>query len=281
MTDKFDCIVIGAGGFGSGTLYHLARRGCRVLGIEQFGVAHDRGSSHGQTRIIRQAYFEHPDYVPLLVRAYELWRDLEQESGQPLMHLCGLMLAGPPDGEAIPGAKLAAHRHGIAIEDVAPGERLRRFPGFRIPAGFEVLYEPNAGYLQVETCVRAHVEQAAARGAVLKTGESVVAWQSDGRSVTVRTDRDEYHGGRLVIAAGAWTGTLCRLPVPLRVVRKPQFWHEVTSADYNASAGAPAYYFELPTGRVSDPDARSVRVTSPHAAFYGFPALDGRCVKVA
>src|SRR4030081_2445260 len=105
MTELFDCIVLGLGGFGSAALYHAAARGLSVLGIDQFGVAHQRGSSHGETRIIRQAYFEHPDYVPLLRRAYALWRQLEEEIARPLMRLCGLLLAGPPDGETIAGAK--------------------------------------------------------------------------------------------------------------------------------------------------------------------------------
>jgi sarcosine oxidase len=265
MVDTFDCIVIGVGGFGGGALYHLARRGCRVLGLERFGVAHDRGSSHGQTRIIRQAYFEHPDYVPLLRTAYRLWRELEIETGQTLMRLHGLLLAGPPQGEAIPGARRAAAQHGVTIETVPADDHLRRFPGFRFPDNCDVLYEPHAGALDVESCVRAHIERAVAHGAVLRTGETVIEWQSDGRNVIVRTDRESYTAGRLVIAAGAWSaGLLPDLPVALRVVRKPQFWHEVLTADYDAARGTPAYYFELPSG-----------------AFYGFPCLDGRHVKVA
>jgi sarcosine oxidase len=265
MSETFDCIVIGVGGFGGGALYHLARRGCRVLGIERFGVAHDRGSSHGETRIIRQAYFEHPDYVPLLLRAYELWRELESETGQTLMRLHGLLLAGPPDGEAIPGARLAASRHGLQLENLGADEIRRRFRGFRIPAGFDVVCEPRAGALDVENCVRAHIEQAVARGAVIRTGETVIEWRSDGLEVTVRTDRASYTAGKLVIAAGAWSaGLIPGFPIPFRVVRKPQFWHETMTADYEASNGTPAYYFELPAG-----------------AFYGFPCLDGKLIKVA
>ena len=115
MTETFDCIVLGVGGFGSGALYHAAARGRKVLGLERFGVAHDRGSSHGETRIIRKAYFEHPDYVPLLLRAYDLWRQLESEwdGGRRLLHLCGLLLAGPPRGEAVGGARLSAQLHGL------------------------------------------------------------------------------------------------------------------------------------------------------------------------
>src|SRR5580704_9901261 len=118
----YDCIVLGVGGFGSAALYHAAARGLSVLGLERFGVAHDRGSSHGETRIIRKAYFEHPDYVPLLLSAYDLWRGLEAETGRRLMRLCGLLLAGPSDGEAVAGARLAARIHRVPLEDLkAPG----------------------------------------------------------------------------------------------------------------------------------------------------------------
>ena len=111
MADVFDVIVLGVGGFGSGALFHLARRGLNVLGIDQFGAAHDKGSSHGETRIIRKAYFEHPDYVPLLLRAYDLWSELEVESQRQLFWPCGLMLAGLPDSEAVSGARLSARQH--------------------------------------------------------------------------------------------------------------------------------------------------------------------------
>ncbi|MCA9018637.1 MAG: FAD-dependent oxidoreductase, partial [Planctomycetaceae bacterium] len=98
MTHHVDYLVLGLGGMGSSALYHLSKRGLNVLGIEQFGAAHDRGSSHGETRIIRKAYFEHPNYIPLLQRAYELWHDLEQTSGKTLFNRCGLMVAGPAEG---------------------------------------------------------------------------------------------------------------------------------------------------------------------------------------
>ena len=262
---RYDCIVLGMGGFGSGALYHLGRRGVRALGIDQFHAAHDRGSSHGETRIIRQAYFEHPDYVPLLRRSYDLWRELESETGRRLMHLCGLMLAGPPDGEAISGAKLAAELHELEIESVPAASAAVRFPGFRVPEGSEVVFEDNAGYLEVENCVRAHQERAQAHGAVLQTGESVREWSSDGRSVRVRTDRGEYEAERLIITAGAWASrVLWELNVPLTVLRKPVFWHPVAGPEYDVARGAPTFYFEMPSG-----------------AFYGFPSLDGATVKLA
>lgn len=265
MDNAYDVIVLGVGGFGSGAFYHCARRGLRVLGVERFGVAHNLGSSHGETRIIRKAYFEHPDYVPLLIRAYELWRELEAESGASLLHLCGLMLAGPPDGEAVGGARLSAKLHQLNLEDFSVREARSRFPGFRFRDEFEAVYEPEAGYLEVENCVRTHIERAIASGAELRTNETVIGWTSDGHSVSVTTDRGEYSAASLIVTAGAWASQiLADLRIPLEVLRKPLFWHRVSTADYNLDCGAPAYLYELPEG-----------------CFYGFPSLDGKILKVA
>jgi sarcosine oxidase len=261
----YDVIVLGVGGFGSGAFYHCARRGLRVLGLERFGVAHDLGSSHGETRIIRKAYFEHPHYVPLLIRAYELWRELEAEADRSLLHLCGLMLAGPPEGEAVGGARLSARLHHLNLEDFSVHEARERFPGFQFRDEFEAVYEPEAGYLEVENCVRTHIERASAAGAELRTNETVIGWKSDGRTVRVTTDRGEYNAASLIVTAGAWASQiLADLHIPFEILRKPLFWHSVSSADYDVSRGAPAYLYELPEG-----------------CFYGFPSLDGKILKVA
>jgi sarcosine oxidase len=274
MTKQFDCIVLGVGGFGSGALYHLARRGVRVLGIEQFTVAHDRGSSHGETRIIRKAYFEHPDYVPLLHRAYDLWHDLERETGRTLLHPAGLFIAGIPTCESVAGTVLAAERHKLPIERLPALEARRRFPGFVFPDDFEIVFEPQAGYLEVENCVAAHVEVAVRFGAVLHTNETVVAWESDGDRVVVKTDQGEYSAASLIITAGPWAGQVldeCAAGDSvqpawgklLRVVRKPVFWFEAGET-YDVAGGTPTYFFETAKGQ-----------------FYGFPRIDGRTIKVA
>jgi sarcosine oxidase len=277
MSESFDCIVLGVGGFGSGALYHLARRGVRVLGIEQFGVAHDRGSSHGETRIIRKAYFEHPDYVPLLHRAYELWHELEAETAQKLMHPVGLFIAGNPQCESVAGTLLAARRHNLPVERLTPAEARRRFPGFAFRDEFEIVFEPQAGYLEVENCVAAHVAAAERHGSVLRTNETVASWESDGRRVRVQTDRGEYAAGSLVITAGPWAAAVLNGSAGasalspgsadfgkwLRVIRKPVFWFAAEAA-FDVARGTPAYFFETGAGQ-----------------FYGFPRIDGRTIKVA
>jgi sarcosine oxidase len=298
---SYDAIVLGVGGFGSGALYHLARRGARVLGIERFGVAHDRGSSHGQTRIIRKAYFEHPDYVPLLHRAYDLWHELESETGRPLLHPIGLFLAGRADCESVTGTLRAAELHDLPVERLTASEARGRFPMYRFPDEFTVVVEREAGYLAVEECVRAHVEAACRRGAELRTNETVVASSSEGTGVRVRTDRGEYLAAKLVVTAGPWAaqvlgelrrrnaeqrgamggrnpgayapgspgaqcdtiGTDARWSDWLHVVRKPVFWFPADER-YDVAAGNTAFFFETLSGQ-----------------FYGFPRLDGCTIKVA
>ena len=274
MADVFDVIVLGLGGFGSGAAYHLARRGLRVLGLDRFGPAHDRGSSHGETRIIRKAYFEHPDYVPLLLRAYDLWADLEAESQRQLFWKCGLMLAGLPESEAISGARLSANQHDLTIENLSASAAMQRWPGFRVPDSFDVVFEPDAGFLKVEDCVRTHLDRAVTRGATLLFDEPVVSWSSTGNEVRVRTASREFIAASLVITAGSWAAAvLSDLKLPLQVLRKPIFWHETTTAACNLDSGMPTFYFEMPSnvGHVSN---------VPHS-FYGFPSLDGQALKVA
>ena len=274
MADVFDVFVLGLGGFGSGAAYHLARRGLRVLGLDRFGPAHDRGSSHGETRIIRKAYFEHPDYVPLLLRAYDLWADLEAESQQQLFWKCGLMLAGLPDSEAISGARLSAHQHGLTIENLSASAATQRWPGFRVPEHFDVVFEPDAGFLKVEDCVRRHLDRATARGATLLFDEPVVSWSSTGHEVRVQTASREFVAASLVITAGSWAAAvLSDLKLPLQVLRKPVFWHETTSAACNLNAGMPTFYFEMPSN--------VEHISNVPQTFYGFPSLDGQVLKVA
>ena len=266
MSEVFDCIVLGVGGFGSSTLFHLAQRGLRVLGLEQFSPVHDLGSSHGETRIIRQAYYEHPDYVPLLLRAYDLWRDLESKTGKQVLFPVGLFLAGYPGGEVVPGTERAAALHGLPLDHFTPAEARRRFPGYHFPDDFRIIFERQAGYLAVEECVRTHIDAAVKLGAELRGGEKVLDWIVQNGTVTVTTDRGEYHAARLVITAGAWAGRLLAgLNVPLRVLRKALAWFPARSNAYDVAEGNSNFVFEIPGDKF----------------FYGFPRLDGRTIKVA
>ena len=263
--ERYDAIVLGAGGVGSAALAHLARRGVRAVGIDRFSPPHDRGSSHGQSRVIRQAYFEHPHYVPLLVESYRLWHELERLHGERLFHQVGLIQLGPADGQVVPGVLRSAAEHGLTVEQMSAEAVQRRWPGIRVGSNLVGVFEPGAGYLRVEDCVRAHLEAARAAGADLLLDTEVHSWTASDREVRIQTSRGELAAERLVIAAGAWAGQLLAdLNVPLVVRRKSLFWFEATAADYDVAAGFPVYLFELPDG-----------------VFYGFPKLDVRGVKVA
>lgn len=254
----YDTIVIGAGGVGSSALYHLASQGQRVLGIDRFAPPHDRGSSHGQTRAIRQAYFEHPDYVPLLQRTYALWRTLESQTGAALFEPCGMVEIGPANGEVIAGVLRAAREHELAVESLDAAEVLTRWPALRVPEGLAAVYEPTAGYLHVERCVEVYLSEARKLGAELLTDCEVKAWRAALGEVEVETPRGTFVAQSLVITAGAWASDLlASLGIPLAPLRKSLFWYP---ADLLTDAkGLPVYLYELPQG-----------------VYYGFPATDGQ-----
>jgi sarcosine oxidase len=263
--ETFDAIVIGTGGVGSAAAMHLAGRGARVLGLDRFPPGHDRGSSHGQTRIIRMAYFEHHAYVPLLRRAYSLWDELERKSGRQLFHRVGLLQIGASDGSVVPGVRQAAELHGLPIEEVPPAECRRRFPGFRIEPGQLGQFEANAGYLLVEQCVEAHASLARQFDADLRHGIEVRGWRCEAGRVVVETDAGNFLADRLIVAAGAWSESLIRqLGVPLRILRKPLYWFATRDETYRRESGSPCFLYELPGHTI-----------------YGFPQIDARGIKAA
>ncbi len=264
MQHHFDAIVLGVGGVGSAALHHLAQRGCRVLGIDRFAPGHARGSSHGQTRAIRQAYFEHPNYVPLLLRAYELWRELEQQSDAQLLFTPGLLEIGAADGQLISGIRHSAELHQLNVEEISRNDITARFPGFHLPDGNIALLEPEGGYLLVEQCVRAHAEMAQRNGAVLDIGAAVLDWSSHGNTCTVTTEQQQYTADRLVITAGAWAGELLRdLGVNFAVVRKHLHWYRVAPHHYSLANQSPVWFYQTPGG-----------------CYYGFPQVEAGSIKV-
>lgn len=216
----YDAIVVGLGAMGSAAAYHLAARGVRVLGLDRYAPPHPFGSSHGKSRIYRQAYYEAPAYVPLVRRAMALWRELEEASGQPLLTVTGGLCFGAPDTELVAGTLGSARAYGVRHEYLDAAEVHRRFPAFRLRDGQMAVYEPEAGLMAPEACVAAHLALARQRGAALHYDEPVRRWAPDGAGVRVETDRGSYRAGRLVITAGPWAGALlANLGVPLAVWR--------------------------------------------------------------
>src|SRR5437870_3569822 len=200
----YDVIVVGLGGMGSAAAYHLGRRGARVLGLEQFGVAHDQGSSHGKTRVIRQAYHEGPDYVPLLLRAYDLWHALEHEAGTTLLTTTGALYMGTRDAPNVAGAELSARTHRIPYEMLTAAEIRSRYPVIHPRPGDVGLFELQAGFLVPEQCVATHTDLGRRHGADLHFNEPVASWTAGRDGVSVRTSRGDYEGDRLGIAGGHW-----------------------------------------------------------------------------
>jgi sarcosine oxidase len=210
---------------GSAAAYHLARRGNRVLGLDRHRPIHDQGSSHGRSRIIREAYFEHPAYVPLVHRAYEQWDDLERAAGRRLLQRTGGINIGRPDSGLVSGALESAQRHGLAHEVLQPDEVRRRFPVFAPADDMVGIFEPRAGVLNPEECVSAHLGQAALRGAELHHEEAITRWTASAAGVEVETPRARYSAGRLVIAPGPWAPELLAdLGVPFVVTRQVVPW---------------------------------------------------------
>ena len=251
MAHTTDVIVVGLGAMGSAALYHLAQRGVRVAGFDRFTPPHALGSTHGLSRIIRESYYEHPHYVPLVQRAYELWADLERRAAHRLFHQTGGLMVGERDGVLVTGALRSAREHGLDHEELSAAEIRKRFPGFVIPNEMNAFYEPRAGILDPEACVAAHLRLAVAAGAELFVNEPVQDWSnSDGR-VRVVTSRGEYDAGRMALCAGAWTPALLDdESISLRVERQVMHWFTPHDAELFTPARCPIAMIEYAADRI-------------------------------
>jgi len=259
-----DVIVAGLGAHGSATAYALSKRGANVLGFDRFARGHTLGSSGGRSRIIRTAYYEHSDYVPLLRRAWERWRELERESGEHLLTETGGLYAGPPDGELVGGALKSVRSHGLEHELLDTDDLRARFPVFEWLEGWTGIVERQAGWLAPERCIEAHLRLAEANGATLRFGEPVERWESTMEGVRVQTQTGQFDAARLVLAAGPWMSTLAKsIATELWVERNVLFWFE--------PRGDRKEFERLPVYIIQDTDR----------IFYGFPYIGGQGVKVA
>ncbi len=280
----FDVIIIGLGAMGSAASAHLARRGKRVLGIEQFELGHARGSSHGRSRMIRMCYYEHQDYVPMLRRAYELWRECEQAAGEQLLHITGGIYIGPPDSAAVNGASRAAIEHRLDNELLDRAALADRFPQFRVPDDHRALFEPLAGYISPELAIAAHHRLAVAAGAKLHDNERLLSYRADGPRIRITTSRGEYEADRIIFACGAWaTRTVSDLGIQITPTRQILGWVTPRNPAPFAQGVCPVWAIDCPRANPGKTAADGLRA----GLYYGFPldagaaADDGRGFKIA
>lgn len=261
MPPTYDVVVIGLGGMGSAAAHHLSARGARVLGLERFGPVHNRGSSHGGSRITRQSYFEDSAYVPLLLRAYELYDELERATGRDIVTLCGGVMIGPPDSRTVSGSLRSAQEWELPHEMLDAREIRRRFPTLAPKDDEVALYEERAGFLRPENTVAAHLQLATRQGADLRFDEPMTRWEPCRDGVRVHTAENTYAAGQLVICPGAWAPRLLTdLGVPFTIERQVMYWFQPKhGVDPFRPENQPVYIWQ---------DAAGVEI-------YGFPAIDG------
>ena len=260
----FDAIVVGCGAMGSSISYHLASKGLRILTLEQFDLGHANGSSHGKTRIIRTAYSEDPRYVPLVQRAFELWRDLQKESDMEILRMTGGLMVGPARGTLVPGVLRSAREHQLRHEFLSPYEVTERFGVLNLDEAQSAVYEEGAGILYPENCIGVHVALAKRAGVEFRFREACTKWESTNDGVELQTTNDSYLADSVVIATGAWMSQFFDGSIALSCERQIPFWFESGEDDRFGADQMPVFIVEELDGRL----------------FYGIPDV-GHGVKVA
>ena len=266
--NHFDVIVLRVGSMGSAACYHLAKRGAKVVGIEQFDVPHRHGSHHGKSRMIRKAYSEHSNYVPLLERAYELWEELQEKAQEPILNKTGALYLCESDNSVITGSLKSAQEHGLPHRHLN-GEAIKSdYPAFRVNDSFEGFFEPDGRYLRPEDAILEHAWQASGLGAMILTNTPALGWTATSDGVEVRTAEGTLHGDQLIISTGAWTNKMLKnIGVELTVTRQVQAWFE---PEIDPEAFSPENF-----------PCWFIETDAPHG-HYGFSILPGKKgVKIA
>jgi sarcosine oxidase len=260
-------VVIGLGAMGSAALYRLARRGVRAIGIEQYDIGHDRGSSHGPTRVIRLAHFENRSYVPLMRRAYELWHELERVSGETLLRKTGIAEIGRPDGKIMEQTQAAAKEYGLDVEVLGAEAMMKRYPAFRLPKDFIAVLQPDGGYIEAERAIAANIRVAKAAGAVVRVKEKVLEIKTRSDGISIKTERGQIDADGAIITAGPWMNFVLRnlgLHLPLTVTRQVVGWFKPMDAAAFSADRFPVFI-----------------IGSDYGNHYGFPSYGDMGVKIA
>lgn len=241
----YDVIVIGVGSMGSAACFSLAKRGYNVLGIDQFDVPHQNSSHTGQSRLIRKAYFEHPDYVPLLEFAYSSWKAFEDFTGKQFYFPTGLLYSGLPENELISGLRQSANRYHIPLDELSPEDQKNQFSQFSIPNHYSTILETDAGFITPEKAILSFVEEAKKLGAQIRSNERVIKWDKDGDGIVVTTNKGAYHAQKLVITAGPWAGDLIpNLTEKLQVTRQLLAWLKPEKPEHFSLENFPCWGIE-------------------------------------
>ena len=227
METVYDVVIAGLGAMGSAAAYHLSRRGMSVLGLDRYHPPHAFGSSHGLSRIIREAYYESPLYVPLVQRAYENWRTLEEEYQMPLLHQTGGLMIGYPKGFLVSGSRRSAEIHNLPFEMLTAKQIQEQYPVLHPKEDQVAVKEVRAGILRPEECIHAFLQQAEKAGAHLRFEEAVESWEAWEKEVCVRTNQGRYRARKAILCTGAWLRQLQNeVDLPLKVERQVSFWFE-------------------------------------------------------
>ena len=263
--DVYDAIVLGGGTMGTAAALSLARRGKKTVVLEQFGHVHDRGSHGGKTRILRHAYAESPDYVPLVQRADHLWQEIERETGERIFVRCGGLEMAAPGHAHARDARRSADEHGLPYEWLSPTEARTRWPVVAIPDDWDVFFDPNAGFVMTESALTGMMRVARGLGVVLRENEPARSWQASSTGVSVQTDSATYRAETLVISVGAWASSvLSDLGLPLQVLRKTLWWLAIEDPRAFAPERFPVFIADSGLGEI-----------------YGFPVIDRFGLKIA
>ncbi|MDI1351500.1 MAG: N-methyl-L-tryptophan oxidase [bacterium] len=260
----YDIIILGCGGVGSATLYSSAKAGFKTLGIEQYHFGHTHGGTHGESRAFRMAYYDNPQYIPLLKKAYQSWKKFEKLSKKKLLVENGVLEIGLEKSKMFQDASICAREHDIPIEILTKDQILSRFKGFHIPDRMKGILQPYAGFLYVDECMKSFIESAKNYGAQVKFSEKVISWFVDSNQlVHVHTNQGSYCSKNLIITTGAWTPELlASLNLPIKIIQKKLVWAAVYDG-YAIDNSSPCFAYHLKNG-----------------IFYGFPAISNR-IKVA
>ncbi len=244
---KYDVIVVGVGTMGAATCAYLAQQRISVLGLEQFDIPNDLASHSGYTRVIRKAYFEHPDYVPLLLRSYELWNELEIKTASKIYHQTGILYLGEASSVVLAGCLESSKRYHIPMDTWSRADTLDRFPQFQYPEGWMTLWEPEAGYLDVPVAINSFYNYALNHGAEIHTHEKVLDWKQNDQGIEIRTDLNLYQTDRLIFTSGAWTSQhLKDLQLPLKVTRQSFAWLNMDDGIKYSSPSFPCWFIHDP-----------------------------------